>query len=127
MNAVGFWVVFLSHPINGFPVVSIAPAAFFHHQTPQQQPVIRPAPRLRSAGLLQKQTVDNDGVNLKKQVLLHPVLLFIGPQDLSRPMRHLPPPWAHSSRAQNSPPLAAAGNDLCPLVERNLAGHTAAL
>ena len=53
-------------------------------------------------------------------VVLHPVLLFIGPQYLSRPMRHLPCRGHIRQEYKTARLLPLAGNDLRPLVERNL-------
>jgi len=53
-------------------------------------------------------------------VVLHPVLLFIGPQYLSRPMRHLPCRGHIRQEHKTARLLPLAGNDLRPLVERNL-------
>ena len=49
MNAVGFWVAFLAHPINGLPVVSTWTRSVRSTSAPATAPAITPAPGLRAA------------------------------------------------------------------------------
>ena len=77
MNAVGFWVAFLAHPINGLPVVSTWTRSVRSTRRPSNSASHNTSPRAsKPRGLLQKQTVDNEGGVEKSKVLLHPVWFF---------------------------------------------------
>src|SRR5919204_3113267 len=53
-------------------------------------------------------------------VVLHPVLLFVGPQHLSRAMGHRPLRRHIGQQHKTAQLLHLAGDDLRPLVERSL-------
>jgi hypothetical protein len=64
--------------------------------------------------------MDKNGVLQKGAVLLHPVLLLVGPQHLSRALGHLSLRRHLGQQHQTAQLWYLAGDDLRPLVERSL-------